>query len=225
MAEALAGVLPIAVGIIVVPLPIAAVIVILFSPRATPNGFAFLGGWVTGLVAVGGLTLLLADGGHVADEAGPARWASAIKLLFGVALLFLAYRSFEKRPRPGEEPAPPAWMSAIESYSAAKAARLGLLLSAANPKNVLLVVSAMTGVALVGLPVGQTVIVLAVFVAVCSVGITVPLAYALVGGAGARDVLAGWRTWLVANNAVVVAVVLLVLGVLVLFDSLAALVG
>ena len=225
MAEALAGVLPIAIGILVVPLPIAAVIVILFSPRATANGFAFLGGWVAGLTVVGGLTLLIADGSRVAEEAGAARWASALKLLLGVALLFLAYRSFEKRPPTGSEPAAPAWMSALESYSATKAARLGLLLSAANPKNLLLVVSAMTGVAVAGLPAGQAAGVLAVFVAVSSVGVILPLAYSLLGGEGVRDSLAGWRTWLVANNAVVVAAVLLVVGVLIVFDSLAALVG
>jgi hypothetical protein len=225
VAEALAGVLPIAVGIVVVPLPIAAVIVILFSPRATANGFAFLGGWVAGLAAVGGLTLLIADGSRVAEEAGAARWASAIKLLLGAALLFLAYRSFEKRPRTGEEPAAPPWMSALESYTAAKAARLGLLLSAANPKNLLLVVSAMAGVAVAGLPAGQAAGVLAVFVAVSSVGVVIPLAYSLLGGEGVRDSLAGWRTWMVANNAVVVAAVLLVLGVLIVFDSLAVLVG
>jgi hypothetical protein len=225
VAEVLAGVLPIAVGIIVVPLPIAAVIVILFSPRATANGLAFLGAWVAGLAGVGGLTLLIADGSRVAEEAGPARWASAVKLLLGVALLFLAYRSFEKRPRQGQEPAAPAWMSAIESYTTAKAVRLGLLLSAANPKNLLLVVSAMTSVAVAGLPGRQAAGVLAVFVAVSSVGVILPLAYALLGGEGVRTSLATWRTWLVANNAVVVAVVLLVLGVLILFDSLAALVG
>jgi hypothetical protein len=225
VAEALAGVLPIAIGIVVVPLPIAAIIVILFSPRATANGLAFLGGWVAGLTAVGGLTLLIADGSRVADEAGAARWASAIKLLLGVGLLFLAYRSFEKRPRTGEEPAAPPWMSALESYTAAKAARLGLVLAAANPKNLLLVVSAMAGVAVAGLPAGQAAGVLVVFVAVSSVGVILPLAYSLLGGEGVRDSLVAWRTWLVANNAVVVAAVLLVLGVLIVFDSLAALVG
>ncbi|MEE4275654.1 MAG: GAP family protein, partial [Thermoleophilia bacterium] len=178
-----------------------------------------------GLTAVGGLTLLIADGSRVADEAGAARWASAIKLLLGVGLLFLAYRSFEKRPPTGEEPAAPAWMNALESYTAARAARLGLLLAAANPKNLLLVVGAMGGVAVAGLPAGQAAGVLAVFVLVSSVGVILPLAYSLLGGEGVRDSLAGWRTWLVTNNAVVVAVVLLVLGVLILFDSLAALIG
>jgi hypothetical protein len=182
MPEALAGILPIAVGILVVPLPIAAVILLLFSPRAAVNGLAFLAGWVLGLAAVGGITLLVADGGDVAEGGGPARWASAVKLLLSVGLLFLAYRSFEKRPRPGEEPALPSWMAALASFSPAHSFGLGVLLSGGNQKNLLLAVGAMTGVALLGLPAGQTVAVLAVFAAVCSLGVVTPVAYALAGG-------------------------------------------
>ena len=48
MAEALAGALPIAVSILAVPLPIAAVIVLLVSARAKVNGLAFAGGRVLG---------------------------------------------------------------------------------------------------------------------------------------------------------------------------------
>ncbi len=224
MAEALASVLPIAVGIVVVPLPVAAVIVLLFSPRAKTNGLAFVAGWVLGLALVGGLTLLIADGSDIADGGEPARWASAVKLLLGVGLLFLAYRSFEKRPRAGEEPSPPGWMAALAESSPARAFGIGVLLSGANPKNLLLTVGAMTGVALLGLPAGQAVVVLAVFVAVCSVGVVIPVSYALVGGQKARETLTSWESWLVANNAVVVAVVLLVLGVWVFAGSLAELI-
>jgi Sap, sulfolipid-1-addressing protein len=224
MAEALAYILPIAVGILVVPLPIAAVIVLSFSPRATANGLAFLAGWVLGLTAVGGLTLLLAAGGEVDAGGDPARWASAIKLLLGVALLFLAYRSFEKRPQRGEEPSPPAWMDALTSSSPPRALGLGALLAGANPKNLLLVASAMTGVALLGLPTGQTVIVLVVFVVVASIGVAIPVGYAATGGRKAREALASWQSWLVANNAVVVAVVFLVLGVWIAGASLAELI-
>lgn len=225
MAEALAGVLPIAVGILVVPLPIAAVILLLFSPQARANGLSFLAGWALGLAASGGLTLLVAGGGDVAGGGSPARWATAVKLLLSVGLLFLAYRSFEKRPRPGEEPAKPGWMSALASYGPTKAFGLGAMLAAANPKNLLLVIEAMTGVAMLGLPAGQAAVVLAVFVLVCSVGVAAPVAYTLASGPKAGDTLVAWETWLVANNAVVVAVVLLVLGVWLLAGSLAALIG
>lgn len=225
MAEALAGVLPIAVGILVVPLPIAAVILLLFSPRARANGLAFLAGWVLGLAAVGTVTLLVAAGGDVAGGGSPARWASAVKALLGVGLLFLAYLSFEKRPAKDSEPEAPGWMLALAGYSPGKSFGLGALLAGANPKNLLLVVGAMTSVAMLGLPPGQTAVVLAVFVLICSVGVTAPVAYALVGGARARDALTSWEAWLVANNAVVVAVVLLVFGAWILARSLAELVG
>lgn len=225
MAEALASVLPIAVGILVVPLPIAAVIVLLFSPRAAANGLAFVAGWVLGLTVVGGLTLLIEDGSDVAGGGAPSRWASAVKLVLGVGLLFLAYRSFEKRPPTGEQPAPPSWMAALAGSSPARAFGYGALLSGANPKNLLLTVGAMTSVALLGLPAGQAAVVLAVFVVVCSLGVATPVAYALTGGQEARETLTAWETWLVANNAVVVAVVLLVLGVWIVAGSLAALLG
>lgn len=225
MAEALAGVLPIAVGILVVPLPIAAVIVLLFSPRATANGLAFVAGWILGFAVVGGLTLLIEDGSDVAGGGAPARWASAVKLVLGAGLLFLAYRSFEKRPRAGEEPSPPGWMATLAGSSPTRAFGYGALLSGANPKNVLLTVAAMTSVALLGLPAAQAAAVLAAFVGVCSLGVATPVVFALVGGQKARETLTSWETWLVANNAVVVAVVFLVLGVWVFAASLAELIG
>ncbi len=225
MAESLAAILPIAVGIILSPLPVVAVILMLFSPRARANGLAFLAGWAAGLAAVGALTLLLASTQDVEQGGTPARWTLALKLLLGAGLLFLAYRAFEKRPREGEEPSLPAWMRAVDSFTAPRAFGLAALLSGVNPKNLLLTVSAMTGVALAGLPAGQSVVLLVVFVLVSSLGVAVPVAYALLGGQSARETLDGWKTWLVAHNSVVMAVVLLVLGVKIFFEALAGLVG
>ena len=225
MAESLAAILPIAVGIILSPLPVVAVILMLFSPRARSNGLAFLAGWAAGLAAVGALTLLLASTQGVEQGGTPARWTLALKLLLGAGLLFLAYRAFEKRPREGEEPSLPAWMRAVDSFTAPRALGLAALLSGVNPKNLLLTVSAMTGVALAGLPTGQSIVLLVVFVLVSSLGVAVPVAYALLGGESARATLDGWKAWLVAHNSVVMAVVLLVLGVKIFFEALAGLVG
>jgi hypothetical protein len=225
MAESLAAILPIAVGIILSPLPVVAVILMLFSPRARANGLAFLAGWAAGLAAVGALTLLLASTQDVEQGGTPARWTLALKLLLGAGLLFLAYRAFEKRPRDGEQPSLPAWMRAVDAFTAPRALGLAALLSGVNPKNLLLTVSAMTGVALAGLPAGQSVVLLVVFVLVSSLGVAVPVAYALLGGQSARETLDGWKTWLVAHNSVVMAVVLLVLGVKIFFEALAGLVG
>jgi threonine/homoserine/homoserine lactone efflux protein len=225
MAESLAAILPIAVGIILSPLPVVAVILMLFSSRARANGLAFLAGWAAGLAAVGALTLLLASTQDVEQGGTPARWTLALKLLLGAGLLFLAYRSFEKRPREGEEPSLPGWMRAVDAFTAPRALGLAALLSGVNPKNLLLTVSAMTGVALAGLPAGQSIVLLVVFVLASSLGVAVPVAYALLGGESARATLDGWKTWLAAHNSVVMAVVLLVLGVKIFFEALAGLVG
>jgi hypothetical protein len=51
-----------------------------------------------------------------------------------------------------------------------------------------------------------------VFVLVASVSIVVPVGYYLFGGASAERTLDGWKQWLSRNNATVMAVLFLVLG-------------
>ena len=52
MSQAIAEVLPFAIGVAIVPIPIIAVILMLFSARARVNGPLFLLGWVAGLTAL-----------------------------------------------------------------------------------------------------------------------------------------------------------------------------
>ncbi len=53
MENALGSILPQAIGVAISPIPIIAVILMLFSKRARSNGTAFLVGWVLALVVVG----------------------------------------------------------------------------------------------------------------------------------------------------------------------------
>jgi hypothetical protein len=54
--------LPLALGIAISPIPIIAIILMLITPKARSNGLAFLGGWMVGILAVGGLALVVANG-------------------------------------------------------------------------------------------------------------------------------------------------------------------
>ena len=47
-----------AIGVAISPVPIIAVILMLFSKRARSNGIAFLVGWVVALVVVGSIVLI-----------------------------------------------------------------------------------------------------------------------------------------------------------------------
>ena len=68
MGNAIGTILPQAIGVAISPVPIIAVILMLFSQRAKSNGPAFLLGWVLALVVVGSIVLVLASLGKISAE-------------------------------------------------------------------------------------------------------------------------------------------------------------
>ena len=56
-------ILPFAIGIALSPMAIAAVILLLFTPKARSNSLAFLAGWALGLTLVGVVVLVLVNVG------------------------------------------------------------------------------------------------------------------------------------------------------------------
>src|SRR4051794_21737532 len=68
MGQGISEVLPFAIGIAISPVPIIAVILILFSDRAQVNGPSFLAGWVIGLAVVGTVVYLVADAANAATN-------------------------------------------------------------------------------------------------------------------------------------------------------------
>jgi threonine/homoserine/homoserine lactone efflux protein len=112
-------------------------------------------------------------------------------------------------------------MRKVDELTIAKAAGAGFVLTALNPKNVLLAVAAAAEIAEVGLPAGEEVVVMAVFVLIASVGVSTPLVLALALGERSRDLLDGLRRWLARNNAVIMAVLLLLIGVKLIGDAIA----
>lgn len=215
--------LPLAVAIAAFPVPIIAVVLLVSGPGGAPAGWSFVLGWVLGLAAVGTAVLVLA-GDRAHDSSGdPARWVSALWLVVGAALVALGARQFLGRPSGGAAPEPPGWMRALEGFGPLRAVSAGLGLSAANPKNALLVVAAASIVAEAGLPAGQQAAALVAFAVVGSLGVLAPLVIHAALGARSTALLDALRGWLVANNAVVMAVLLVVVGVLVIGDAVAGL--
>src|ERR1035438_7119985 len=90
MGQAIGGILPLALGVVIGVLPVIAIILILITPRARSNGGAFVAGWVLGLVVVGGVVLVVANAAGVSSSSGPSTAAYAIKLALGVLFLLLA---------------------------------------------------------------------------------------------------------------------------------------
>jgi Sap, sulfolipid-1-addressing protein len=224
MGQAIGDTLPFAIGIALSPVPIIAVILMLFSERARQNGPAFLGGWIAGIAAVVVIVTLI-TGVAGASSGGPSTLVSLLKLALGILLLVLAWAQWQQRPVPGMEREVPKWMAQVEQMQPSQAFILGVVLSGINPKNLTLGVGAALVIGSAGIDLVQSVIAVLVFVAVSSVSIAVPVVYAFVGGEAARQTLDGWKAWLGEHNAVVMTVLLLVMGVVLAGKGLGGLIG
>lgn len=214
MAAVIGDLLPLAIGIAISPIPIIAVILILFSDRAKSNGLAFLLGWALALFIVGGLALLLANTQDLSEDSGePSALGSFINLALGLLLLWLAARQWRSRPKEGEKSEMPAWMASIDTFTPVKAMGLAALLSGLNPKNLALNLASMTAIGQAELTGGGAIIALLIFVLLSSLSVGIPVTLYLVGGKGVQHTLDGWQSWLAAHNNAVMAVLLLVFGV------------
>ena len=74
----------------------------------------------------------------------------------------------------------PKWMAGVESLSPVKAAGLGVVLSAANPKNLALTAAASASIAKAGLDTADEAIAIAIFVAIGSVTVVGGVVFHLV---------------------------------------------
>jgi hypothetical protein len=214
MGQGISAILTFAIGVAISPVPIIAVILMLFSPRARVNGPAFLLGWVVALAALSTVVYIVSHDGNVATSSTASDSVSWGKIALGVGMLALARRNWRKRPAPGEEPAMPKWLATVESMSPLKAFGLAVLLAAVNPKNLILTLGAAAGLAQVqGLSTTDAIVSIAVFVVIASLTIAGPVLYSLFGGERARASLDSAKAWLTTHNAAVMAVIFLVFGV------------
>ena len=219
MGSVIGEILPLAVGIAISPIPIIAVILMLLSPRAKGTSVGFMIGWLLGIViAIIAYTLLSSVIPQRSE--GGSSVAGVIKIILGVLLLFLAFRQWRARPAQGEEASLPKWMSAIDSMTAGKALGLAFLLAAVNPKNLLLAASAGLIVGGAGLALGETVVVITIFVLLAACTVIIPVIAYLIAASQLAGPLDKLRGWLVENNATIMSALLLVIGVAVIGKGL-----
>lgn len=212
MGTVIGEILPLALGVAISPIPIIAAILMLLSPKARVTSVGFLLGWVIGIVvAVTVFTLLFSIlPEEDPDASRPIR--GVVQLLLGVLLFVLAFGQWRKRPKAGEEAALPKWMKAIDTVTFPVAFGLGFLLSAVNPKNLIMAAGSGTDIGAAALPVGSTVLVVVVYTLIAASTVLVPVIGYLIAADRLRAPLNALRGWLATENAVIMAVLLLVIG-------------
>lgn len=210
MAHALADVVPLALGVALSPLPVAALLLMLLSEHEIANARAFVVGWagtlavLAGAAAVSGLSFRASD---------PPPAVHAVELATGVALLAAAGLVWRRRPRTAAERPPSRWLTAVDGISQPGAFGLAAALVLLNVKDAALTVGAGAVIADAELPAGRTLIAIALFTALASLTVAVPFGLAVLAGDRADPTLRRWHGWLERNGTTVVTAVIGVGGV------------
>lgn len=213
--------LPIAVGLLLATLPMLMLSLVLITKRSTKVSYAFIGGWIAGLLVVGAIVITLADVIAMSDE--PTWWAGGVKLVLGIVLVLIALRKWFTRPRSDEESTVPGWMATAESMTARQAVGLGFLLAAANPKNIALVAAGAAVIAYATAQVLEQLVALVAFAIVASLGVAAPAVIRVVLASRAERTLAAVDRWMMRHNVAITAAVLLILGVALIGNGFAEL--
>jgi threonine/homoserine/homoserine lactone efflux protein len=221
--DAIGQTLPMAVGVALSPIPIVAVVLMLVTERARVNGPAFVLGWLIGLVIVGVIVLSVSSGADASDEGEPATWVSLLKIVLGLLLLLVAAKQWRSRPAGDQEVPAPKWMGAIEDFGPGKALLAGAVLGAVNPKNLLLAVGAAATIAQTGIDASEQAVAYLVFALIGTAGVGIPVALYYAMGERSQRLLAGLKDWMTANNAAIMAVLCLVIGVKLVGDAISGL--
>lgn len=200
-------VLPFAAGVFASPLPVIVGIIMLFTPKPRPTSLIYVGTWMAGLTVVTVVLTMIA--GVLEGTGQPPPWAVWLQIILGVLLIGAALKTWLGRA----EKANPAWLSALMQAGPREAVRYGILLSAANPKELLMAVAAAIVIGAGDPSTAQAGAAILVFVLVGAASVALPLVIFLLGGDRTLRKLEDSREWLERNNAAVASGVLALIGV------------
>jgi hypothetical protein len=223
MGEAIGQSLPLAIAVALSPVPIIAVVVLLTSSRARSLGPVFVLGWLLGLLVVGAIVLAVVGPSSAGSSGQRTRWVSWVLIVLGLLLLVEAVRRLRGRARKREEAPLPAWIGAIDRLKPAAALGGGVVLGGVRPKSFLLVVGGAAAIAQTGIAGGQQAIAYAIFAVVATIGVAAPVVVYFAMGTRSGELLGRLKGWMRRNNAVILAVVLLVIGVTLIGDGIGGL--
>jgi Sap, sulfolipid-1-addressing protein len=211
--------IPLGLVIALSPITVIPAVLVLHAPRPRPASLAFLGGWLLGLVA---LTAVFVGASDLLGDLHqtPPTWASWLRVVLGLTLIAFGVFHWLTRHRHRKTP---AWMRSFSKLTPLRAGVTGAVLVVVRPEVLILCAAAGLAIGTGGLSVAGGWISGAVFVVVSASTVAIPiLAYV---GAGDRldDALERLKVWMEQNHATLLAVILVLIGLIVLYNGIRAL--
>jgi len=206
----LAELLTTGIAIAISPLAIVAVMLMATSGKGRTNGTAFLlGCYMFAILFIGALVALGRSAGTDETDSGANIAVDVVEIVLGAGLLVLAFLQWRKRSATET----PKWISGLDAISVGKAFVLGVLISGPlSPKDLPLLIAASGRISQAGLPAEEIVAVILIFALIGVGAAAVPWLISVVSPTSVEQRLTGARNWLLANHAVIMTVLFVVLG-------------
>ncbi len=215
----LTDLVPLGLVIALSPITVIPAVLVLQAPRRRPASLAFLGGWLLGLAALTAVSVAAAGMlGGLHDS--PPGWASWLRVVFGSALIvFGIYRWLTRRHHTES----PSWMRSFATITPVRSGITGAALAVVRPDVSLICVPAGLAIGTSGLGATGDWMAAAFFVVVAASTVAIPILAYVAAGRRLDDPLARLKDWMDENNAALLAVVLVVIGIMVLHHGIEAL--
>lgn len=211
--------IPLGLVIALSPITVIPAVLVLHAPRPRPAGLAFLAGWVLGLVALTAVFVGASDllGGL---QQAPPRWVSWLRVVLGLALIAFGIHSWLTRHRHTKTP---AWLRSFSKLTPVRAGATGAVLAPLRPEVLILCAAAGLAIGTGGLSVAGAWTSGGVFVVVSASTVAIPI-LAFVGAGERLDAaLERLKVWMEENHGAMMAVILVVIGLIVVYNGIHAL--
>jgi Sap, sulfolipid-1-addressing protein len=172
----------------------------------------FLVGWVVGVAVPFVVGVLVSNGGDVSTDNSASNGQAIAQIVLGALFFLLAIRQWRGRPREGRPAKPNKLFEKLADMGPGLAVGIAVLLTALNPKNLALALSAAGETAQHGVSGNELVIVTIVFAAIATIGVAAPVIVSVAMGDRATTILGEWRTWMTDHNAAIMIVLFVILG-------------
>lgn len=201
------------------PITVIPAVLVLHAPRPRPTSLAFLAGWVLGLAALTAVFVSASDllGGLLK---APPTWASWLRVVLGSALIALGAYQWLTRHRHGSMP---RWMRSFSTLSPVRAGVTGAVLVVLRPEVLILCAAAGLAVGSSSLSAAGQLLAAALFVVISASTVAIPILGYVGAGDRLDDVLERLKVWMEDNHGTLVAIILVLIGLIVLYNGIRAL--
>ena len=221
MWHALGALLPIAVAVALSSVPITVTILILLSPNKNRAALPFLVGWIIGAAAVITLSALGAQVLPDVPRRAQQKATAVLEIVIGLALMVLPVVDLRRRSRT-DTAGLPRWLSAVDSFGPLVSFAVAVVLNF-RPKGLLLGVTAGLALHAVGLNVGETAALIAIYTAIATSTVVIPIVASFLAPQRVEPKLVLARDWLRDNGRMLTSLIMFMIGVVILGSGLAQL--